>query len=123
MPIYREFHHGTEYRGNLLELLLFFLMFFLTYQKEHNGTLSWHSSWPQARMPELRELLNEILPLETWKEIDKRFVAFRRRAKFVPKKNVMYHLYMGQEVWNWTVFFFFLNFIFRDLSRNQGKKS
>ena len=50
-------------------------------------------------MPELRELLQEILPLDTWKEIDKRFIAFRRRAKFVPKKNVMYHLYMAQEVW------------------------
>lgn len=49
-------------------------------------------------MPELRDLLEEILPLKTWKEIDKRFVAFRRRAKFVPKKNVMYHLYMAQEV-------------------------
>lgn len=49
-------------------------------------------------MPELRELLEEILQLETWKEIDKRFIAFRRRAKFVPKKNVMYHLYMAQEV-------------------------
>lgn len=49
-------------------------------------------------MPELRELLQEILHMETWKEIDKCFVAFRRRAKFVPKKNVMYHLYRGQEV-------------------------
>lgn len=55
-------------------------------------------------MPELRELLNEILPLKTWKEIDKRFVAFRRRAKFVPKKNVMYHLYMAQEVFKLSVF-------------------
>lgn len=49
-------------------------------------------------MPELKELLEEILTLETWKEIEKRFIAFRRRTKFVPKKNVMYHLYMSQEV-------------------------
>lgn len=51
-------------------------------------------------MPELKELLEEILTLETWKEIEKRFIAFRRRTKFVPKKNVMYHLYMSQEVRN-----------------------
>ena len=49
-------------------------------------------------MPELRSLLDEILPLETWKEVEARFVAFRRRHKFVPKKNVMYHLYKAQEV-------------------------
>lgn len=49
-------------------------------------------------MPELKELLEEILPLESWKEIDKRFIAFRRRAKFVPKKNVLYHMYKAQEV-------------------------
>jgi len=49
-------------------------------------------------MPELKKLLDEILTLETWKEIEKRFIAFRRKAKFVPKKNVMYHLYMAQEV-------------------------
>lgn len=54
-------------------------------------------------MPQLRELLGEILHLETWKEIDKRFVAFRRRHKFVPKKNVMYHLYMAQQVWSVVV--------------------
>lgn len=52
----------------------------------------------QERLPELRELLDEILPLTSWKEIDKRFVAFRRRAKFVPKKNVLYHMYKEQEV-------------------------
>lgn len=55
-------------------------------------------------MPELKELLDEILTLETWKEIEKRFIAFRRKAKFVPKKNVMYHLYMAQEVWLCTPF-------------------
>lgn len=49
-------------------------------------------------MPELKELLSEILTLDSWKEIEKRFVAFRRKAKFVPKKNVLYHLYMSQEV-------------------------
>ncbi|CAN0221465.1 unnamed protein product [Ascophyllum nodosum] len=52
----------------------------------------------EVRMPELRSLLDEILPLETWKEVEARFVAFRRRHKFVPKKNVMYHLYKAQEV-------------------------
>ena len=31
-------------------------------------------------------------------EIEKRFILFRRKTKFVPKKNVMYHLYMSQEV-------------------------
>eukprot|EP00903_Cladosiphon_okamuranus_P019815 g18212.t1 len=54
----------------------------------------------EAHMPELKELLEEILTLETWKEIEKCFIAFRRKAKFVPKKNVMYHLYMSQEVRN-----------------------
>lgn len=49
-------------------------------------------------MPELKELLEEILTLDSWKEIEKRFIAFRRKSKFVPKKNVMYHLYMSQEV-------------------------
>lgn len=49
-------------------------------------------------MPALKELLNEILPLRSWKEIEKRFIIFRRREKFVPKKNVVYHLYMAQEV-------------------------
>lgn len=49
-------------------------------------------------MPELRQLLDEILPLQKWKEIESRFVAFRKRTKFVPKKNVMYHLYKAQEV-------------------------
>lgn len=52
----------------------------------------------QARMPELRKLLDEILPLKTWREIEARFVAFRRQHKFVPKKNVMFHLYKAQEV-------------------------
>lgn len=52
----------------------------------------------QARMPELRKLLDEILPLKTWKEIEARFVAFRKHHKFVPKKNVMFHLYKAQEV-------------------------
>lgn len=54
-------------------------------------------------MPELKELLSEILTLDSWKEIEKRFVAFRRKAKFVPKKNVLYHLYMSQEVREATV--------------------
>ena len=49
-------------------------------------------------MPELKELLEEILELNTWKDIEKAFIAFRRKAKFVPKKNVLYHLYMSQEV-------------------------
>ncbi|CAM9532129.1 unnamed protein product [Ectocarpus sp. 4 AP-2014] len=54
----------------------------------------------ESRMPALKELLNEILPLRSWKEIEKRFIIFRRREKFVPKKNVVYHLYMAQEVRN-----------------------
>lgn len=53
-------------------------------------------------MPELKELLEEILPLKSWKEVDKHIVTFRRRAKFVPKKNVLYHMYKAQEVKNST---------------------
>lgn len=52
-------------------------------------------------MPELKELLQEILLLESWKEIDKCLIIFRRRAKFVPKKNVLYHMYKAQEVNKW----------------------
>lgn len=52
----------------------------------------------QERLPQLLQLLEEILPLDSWKEIDKRFVAFRRRTKIVPKKNVIYHMYKAQEV-------------------------
>ncbi|CAN0035776.1 unnamed protein product, partial [Discosporangium mesarthrocarpum] len=52
------------------------------------------------RKTELLELLDEILPMTEWKEIEKRMVAFRKRHKFVPKKNVLLLLYRQQEVRN-----------------------
>eukprot|EP00638_Chattonella_subsalsa_P009222 CAMPEP_0117757264 /NCGR_PEP_ID=MMETSP0947-20121206/14620_1 /TAXON_ID=44440 /ORGANISM="Chattonella subsalsa, Strain CCMP2191" /LENGTH=604 /DNA_ID=CAMNT_0005577109 /DNA_START=68 /DNA_END=1882 /DNA_ORIENTATION=+ len=48
----------------------------------------------------LRELVQEILYLESWKEVEKRINIFRKKHKIIPKKNVLYHLYLQQEVRN-----------------------
>ncbi|CAM9824861.1 unnamed protein product, partial [Heterosigma akashiwo] len=54
----------------------------------------------QENLDLLRGLVQDILHLENWKEVERVINAFRKKHKITPKKNVLYHLYLQQEVRN-----------------------